>query len=151
MEEAHRVHVRVAGLVEFQVQSAEYVDVVDLERKTCTCLKWEILGIPCCHVLASIKVRNWDPYVFCKHWYLSSVYRTTYNEVLHATWDSKQWEHTIPIRVLPPQATKQPGHKKKRIRTEDLGRQGRVVTYSNYKERGHNRGVCRNPPRDVIC
>ena len=33
-EEARRLHVCVAGLVEFHVQSAEYVDVVDLERKT---------------------------------------------------------------------------------------------------------------------
>lgn len=66
-EEARRLHVRVAGLVEFQVQSAEYVDVVDLERKTCTCRKWDILGIPCAHALASMRVRNYDPYEFCEH------------------------------------------------------------------------------------
>ena len=35
MEETRRVHVCVAGLVEFQVQSAKYVDAVDLERRTC--------------------------------------------------------------------------------------------------------------------
>ena len=39
MEEARRVHVGVAGLVEFQVQFAEYVDVVDLERRICMCQK----------------------------------------------------------------------------------------------------------------
>ena len=33
MEESHRLHIRVAGLVEFQVQSAEYIDVVNLECK----------------------------------------------------------------------------------------------------------------------
>ena len=37
MEEARRVHVRVAGLIEFQVRSVEYVDDVDLERRICTC------------------------------------------------------------------------------------------------------------------
>lgn len=109
MEETRRVHVRVAGLVEFQVQSAEYVDVVDLDRRKCTCRKWEILGLPCCHALASMKVRNYDPYEFHEHQYLSSVYRTTYNEVLHATRDSKHWEDTIQEIVLPPRATKQPG------------------------------------------
>ena len=45
MEEACGVHVHVAGLVEFQVQSAEYVDVVDLEKKSCTCHKWEVIGL----------------------------------------------------------------------------------------------------------
>ena len=72
MEEARRVRVQVAGLVEFQVQSVEYVDIVDLECKTCTCRKWEILGIPCCHALASMKDRNYDPYEFCEHWYLQA-------------------------------------------------------------------------------
>ena len=46
MDEARRLHVCVASIIEFQVQSAEYVDVVDLEQKSYTCWKWEILGIP---------------------------------------------------------------------------------------------------------
>ena len=68
-EEARRLHVLVAGLVEFQVHSTEYVDFIDLERKTCTCLKWEILGISCAHALSSMRVRNYDPYEFCEQWY----------------------------------------------------------------------------------
>ena len=88
-EEARRIHVCVAGLVEFQVQSAEYVDVVILECKTCTCWKWEILRILFSLALASMRVKNYDPYEFCEYWYLSSVYRTTYGEVLHATFDCK--------------------------------------------------------------
>lgn len=147
MDEARRLHVRVAGIVEFQVQSAEYVDVVDLERKSCTCRKWEILGIPCCHAIAAMKMRNYDPYEFCEHWYFASTYRTTYSEVIHATRDSKQWEHTAELRVIPPMSSKQPGRpKKNRIRTEDIGRVRRAVTCSNCKGRGHNRGSCRNPP-----
>ena len=122
MEEAHRVHVLVAGLVEFQVQSVEYVDVVDLDQRICRCWKWEILGIPCCHALAAMKVRNYDPYKFCEHWYLSRMYRLTYSGLIHATLDNKQWEHTSDVRVLPPRATKQPGYpRKKRLRNEDSG------------------------------
>ena len=68
-EEAHRLHVRVASLVEFQVQSAEYEDVVDFERKTCTCRKWVILSILCAHALSSMRVRNYDLYEFCEQWY----------------------------------------------------------------------------------
>ena len=45
IEEAYRVHIHVAGLVKFQVQSAKYVEVVDLEWRTCICSKWEILGL----------------------------------------------------------------------------------------------------------
>ena len=139
MEEARRVHVSVAGLIDFQVQSAENVDVIDLERKTCTCRKWGILGILCSHALASMRVKNYGPYELCEHWYLSSVYHTTYSEVLHSTHDRKQWEYTFNERVLPPQATKQPGRpKKNRIRTKDRSHQRRVVTCCSCKERGHN-------------
>ena len=62
-EEAQRLHVRVAGLVEFQVQFANYVDIV-LNRWTCTCRKWEVLGIPCSHAITSMRVRKYNPYYF---------------------------------------------------------------------------------------
>ena len=65
MEEARKLHVRVP--VEFQVQWAKYVDVVDLEKKSCKCRKWEVIGLPCCHALASMKVQNVNPYDFCEH------------------------------------------------------------------------------------
>ena len=147
MDEACQLHVRVVGIVEFQAQSAKYVDVVDLERKSCTCRKWEILGIPCYHALAAMKMRNYYPYEFCGHWYFASMYRTMYSEVLHAIRDSKQWEHTTELRVLPPMASKQPGcHRKNKIRIEDIGRIRRTVTCSNCKGRVHNRRSCRNPP-----
>ncbi|KAJ8627876.1 hypothetical protein MRB53_021183 [Persea americana] len=35
-EETRRLHVRVAILVEFQVQSAAFIDIVDLEQKKCS-------------------------------------------------------------------------------------------------------------------
>ena len=100
-----------------------------------------------------MRVRNSDSYEFCEQWYQSSVYRMMYSEVLHATRDSKQWDHTSDERVLPPRATKQPGQpKKNRLRTEDRGRQRRVVTCGNCKERGHNDNVVaihRRKPEDA--
>ena len=147
IEEARRLHVRVAGLVEFQVQSPNYVDIVHLDRRTCTCRKWEVLGIPCSHAIASMRVRKYNPYDFCDNWYLTSVLQATYKEVIHATRDSKQREHNSNERVLPPLASRQPGRpKENRIRTEDRYRQHRVFTCSNCNERGHNRQSCRNPP-----
>ena len=81
-EEAQRLHVHVAGLVEFQVQSANYVDIVHLDRRTCTCRKWEVLGIPCSHAITSIRVRKYNPYDFCDNWYLTSVLQAMYNKVI---------------------------------------------------------------------
>ena len=65
-EESRRVHVRVAGLEEFQIQSTEFIDVVDLDQR-CTCRKWELLGIPCSHTLAAMQMRKLNLYDFCEH------------------------------------------------------------------------------------
>lgn len=46
MEEAHKLHVCYAGLVKFQVQLAEDVDVVDVRKQSCTYHKREVVGIP---------------------------------------------------------------------------------------------------------
>lgn len=41
---------------EFQVMHFTDLLIVNLERKTCSCKKWEITGVPCCHVIACT---NW--------------------------------------------------------------------------------------------
>ncbi|XXG86332.1 hypothetical protein AAC387_Pa11g1249 [Persea americana] len=147
MEESRRLIVRVAALNEYQVQSAEFVDVVNLDSRSCSCHKWDVIGIPCCHVVAAMKARNMNPYDYCERWYFTSTYQKTYSDVIHATRDRKQWEQQIVTgRVLPPMASKQLGRpKKSRIQVEDRLRQRRVVTCSSCGERGHNRGSCKNP------
>ena len=138
----------VAALNEYQVQSVEFVDVVNLDRRSCSCRKWDVIGIPCCHAVAAMEALNMNPYDYCEQWYLTSTYQKTYNDIIHATRDRKQWEqHIITGRVLPPLASKQPGRlKKSRIRVENRHRQRRVVTYSCCGERGHNHGSCKNLP-----
>ncbi|KAJ8624324.1 hypothetical protein MRB53_032854 [Persea americana] len=87
----------------------EYVDVVLLDKHSCTCQKWDVLGILCSHALAVIEARGLDPYDFCQHWFSRDTYRQTYSHVLHATRDIRQWEERSNVRVLPPHVRRQPG------------------------------------------
>ncbi|OAY67504.1 hypothetical protein ACMD2_20958 [Ananas comosus] len=41
----------------FQVIAADRTDVVDLSKKTCSCKRWDIDGIPCNHAMAAISFR----------------------------------------------------------------------------------------------
>ena len=82
--------VRVAALNEYQVQSAEFVDVVNLDSRSCSCRKWDVIGIPCCHAIAAMKARNMNPYDYCEQWYLTITYQKTYNAIIHAIHDRKQ-------------------------------------------------------------
>ena len=79
-----------------------YVDVVNLECRSCSCRRWEVMGIPCSHAMATMKVQNIDPYDYCEHWYQTPMYQMTYSEVLHVTSDRKQWSHTLANAFFPP-------------------------------------------------
>lgn len=43
----------------FQVDYMKWGFIVDIQKRTCTCMEWELTGIPCCHAIASlIKIRK---------------------------------------------------------------------------------------------
>ncbi|XP_021747734.1 uncharacterized protein LOC110713593 [Chenopodium quinoa] len=52
--------------------------VVNLEAKTCTCRKWDMLGIPCCHAVACVFFANKEAEQFVHPCYRREVYLTSY-------------------------------------------------------------------------
>ncbi|KAL6272589.1 hypothetical protein ACE6H2_023281 [Prunus campanulata] len=48
--------------------------VVDLERHTCTCRKWDLCGIPCSHSMAAIAKTEKSPYDFLHSLYKRGAY-----------------------------------------------------------------------------
>ena len=42
----------------FEVKNGLQNFIVDLENRTCTCRKWDITGIPCCHAISCIFCRK---------------------------------------------------------------------------------------------
>ncbi|XXG64962.1 hypothetical protein AAC387_Pa05g2780 [Persea americana] len=143
-EHARKLGVRAANPTEIEVHSSEYVDVVHLDRRSCTRRRWELLGIPFLHAVAALK-GGLDPYDNYEHWFTSDMYRKTYNFVILGTRDMNQWDLRTGSHVLPPHGKRQAGRtKKNRILTEDRGRN--KVTCSRCKQKGHNRQTCCNPP-----
>ncbi|KAJ8624202.1 hypothetical protein MRB53_032732 [Persea americana] len=90
-EASWRLQCWQAGELEFQVLSAEYTDVVHLDRRSCICHKWDLLAILCSHGIYAIKLKRYDQCDFSEHWFSSDCYQATYNDVIHATRDRKQW------------------------------------------------------------
>ena len=91
-ETSRRLQCWQVGKEEFQVLSLEYTNVVHLNLRSCTCCKWDLLGIPCSHGLCAIKLKRYNPYNFCEHWFSNDCDRATYNDVIHAMRDKKQWD-----------------------------------------------------------
>ncbi|XP_074375311.1 uncharacterized protein LOC141717097 [Apium graveolens] len=124
--------------------------VVDLVKKTCTCRKWELTGIPCYHACACIALRNetWDHYI--SEWYKKEMYFKLYNTTLDPIVGPDFWEDTPEPKPLPPNVKIPTGRpKKKRNTTNDvpkdptkMSRKNTVVHCNYCKAQGHNWRSC---------
>ncbi|XP_077237210.1 uncharacterized protein LOC143878882 [Tasmannia lanceolata] len=132
---------------EYEVISSTNTDHVDLEKRTCMCGLFQIMGLPCGHAIAAMGVNKLDKYRYCQDWFLASTYRTTYEEVIHPTLDRTQWpepSHVLEV-VLPPRIRRQPGRPKK-VRMERGLQFGEHHNCKSCGEPEHNKRTCKNPP-----
>lgn len=56
--------------------------VVNLETRTCTCRKWDMVGIPCCHAVACIFFLHQNAEDYVDNWYRKDVYMKAYAGLL---------------------------------------------------------------------
>ena len=56
--------------------------MVDLGAKTCSCMCWALCGIPCPHVIASIKEMSFEIFDFVH----PSLLKSTYVQVYDLVW-----------------------------------------------------------------
>ncbi|XP_021736277.1 uncharacterized protein LOC110702843 [Chenopodium quinoa] len=71
--------------------------VVNLESRSCTCKKWDMLGIPCCHAVASIYFLGKEPELFVDKCY----YRDTYLLVYAGSIPPIEGERHWPVASMP--------------------------------------------------
>ncbi|GFZ20794.1 hypothetical protein Acr_28g0014990 [Actinidia rufa] len=80
-------HVLVATLLsEFEAEVQESCaekQVVDLKLGTCTCLEWQMTGIPCRHGCCAIALAHMDVYQCVADWYKREMQELIYAEVMH--------------------------------------------------------------------
>lgn len=58
--------------------------VVDFEKKSCTCRKWDLTGIPCPHVMCCIAKEQRELTQYVDDCYTKETYLKAYSEVIHA-------------------------------------------------------------------
>ncbi|XP_017426226.1 uncharacterized protein LOC108334801 [Vigna angularis] len=92
--------------------------VVNLDQNLCTCRKWAITGVPCCHSLAAMKFLNLDAEDFIPCCFRKSTYKEIYSSIVHPINGNKMWEITLYVDVLPPPKRILHGRPKKKRRLE---------------------------------
>jgi len=143
--EARDVTVVVASGVLFEVFELEKRFVVDVEKRTCTCGKWQIEKLPCKHGCACIETLHQNVYDYCDPHFRVDAYRQTYSGVLYpipndGTYPTRGTESDF---VHPPDVRRLPGRPKtKRFASQVESSNVRCGLCKKY---GHNRRTCREP------
>ncbi|XP_021776384.1 uncharacterized protein LOC110740211 [Chenopodium quinoa] len=135
--------------------------VVNLNKNTCICFKWELNGIPCADAWACIIKKRERPEAYVHECYTKSTYLKAYTPSIKPLRGVKQWERSDMVQPLPPLMRKMPGRpslkkrKKEQGEVKDSGaikRPKRVFKCSKCGQTGHYATKCKNPlaptPRD---
>ncbi|XP_021729979.1 uncharacterized protein LOC110696947 [Chenopodium quinoa] len=86
--------------------------VVDLERRSCTCRKWDMLGIPCCHAVASIYFLGKEPELFVDKCYYRDTYLSVYVGSIPPIQGERHWP-VVSMPIDPPPIKIGPGRPRK--------------------------------------
>lgn len=134
--------------------------VVDIEKKVCSCRKWQLRGIPCVHAVAT----NWkmalsgdavesiESWVHEVHWL--DTWKKMYNFKVEPINGFIMWpKSSIPTTITPPKHHTPVGRPKKNRRKDaeessvvkgsKLSRAGRTTTCEKCGQLGHNQRTCK--------
>ncbi|WVZ25271.1 hypothetical protein V8G54_003815 [Vigna mungo] len=83
--------------------------VVNVEKRDCSCRKWTVTGIPCCHAITTMRFLNNNPEDFISLWFKTSTYGETYNPIIFPLNGPHLWQRTSYPDILPPPKRVLPG------------------------------------------
>ncbi|KAL6138534.1 hypothetical protein ACLB2K_063815 [Fragaria x ananassa] len=125
--------------------------VVDIQRRTCACRRWNLTGIPCKHAVSAIHFMREKPEDYMDSCYLKKTYIATYSHTIQPVNGMDLWMPSNELAILPPQYTRQPGRPKTK-RNKDaaekendgpkLGRRQRSLKCETCRRLGHNSKTC---------
>ncbi|XP_074348731.1 uncharacterized protein LOC141687379 [Apium graveolens] len=75
---------------------------VNLQRRSCSCRVWDLLGIPCCHGVTAIQEARKNPIDYVHSCYLKETYMQTYSYCMDVIRGEDFWEDVEGDLVLPP-------------------------------------------------
>lgn len=142
----HRI---VVGVVTYN----RVIDItVDLISHTCSCLAWQMSGIPCAHACAAIKLVHGNVYEFVDDCYKLATQQKIYASMMRpvATHDCPHPQSPTVTSMLtetflkPPTTKRRPG-RPKRKRIESQFQDKRSYHCGRCNEAGHTVKTCQNP------
>ena len=134
----------------FRINSEGIEFIVDLKKRTCDCLEFQLDELPCPHAIAAINKRYLLKSDYCSNWYSRETWLKTYEGHVNTVGDQKSWD--IPQNVQseitkPPDVEILQGRRQKKRHipvTESVP--FKSTKCSRCKQVGHNRTTCLSSP-----
>nr|KYP63698.1 hypothetical protein KK1_018277 [Cajanus cajan] len=108
------------GNLKFEVTHSMLPDkfIVDLACRSCSCNFWDLVGIPCRHVVAAITYKCEDPEQYVHRYYLRETYVKCYDQTISPINGPDKWPRVEEEEILPPLFKRGPGRSKMLRRKE---------------------------------
>nr|XP_016479276.1 PREDICTED: uncharacterized protein LOC107800598 [Nicotiana tabacum] len=124
--------------------------IVDLKKRTCNCLEFQLDKLPCPHAIDVINKRYLQKSDYCSKWYSRETWFKTYEGHVNTVADQNAWD--IPQNIeseitKPPDVEILQGRRQKKRHipaTESVPLKS--TKCSRYKQIGHNRTTCLYSP-----
>ncbi|XP_070017554.1 uncharacterized protein [Nicotiana sylvestris] len=81
----------------FRINSEGIKFIMDLKKRTCDCLEFQLDELPCPHAIAAINKRYLLKSDYCSNWYSRETWLKTYEGHVNTVGDQKSWD--IPQNV----------------------------------------------------
>uniref|UniRef100_A0A2N9EMB4 SWIM-type domain-containing protein n=1 Tax=Fagus sylvatica TaxID=28930 RepID=A0A2N9EMB4_FAGSY len=107
-----------AGNGNFEVCCGAVQYTVNLKEKNCTCKRWDLSGVPCCHAISCIFYQREAAEDYVDQCYKISTYVACYDPIVMPINGPDMWEATGLAPVEPPRIRRPPGRPKKLRRRE---------------------------------
>ncbi|KAL5709259.1 hypothetical protein ACHQM5_019969 [Ranunculus cassubicifolius] len=65
---------------------------VDTEKMTCTCVQWQLSGIPCIHAVAVLLPKSVQWAEYCSRFYSVEAFKDTYKGYIFPLDNTEDWE-----------------------------------------------------------
>ncbi|XP_019224283.1 PREDICTED: uncharacterized protein LOC109205971 [Nicotiana attenuata] len=135
----------------FRINSEGIEFIVDLKKRTCDCLEFQLDELPCPHAIAAINKRYLQKFEYCSNWYSREAWLKTYEGHVNTVGDQKSWD--IPQNVQS-EITKPPDveilqgrrQKKRHIPATESSVPFKSTKCSRCKQVGNNRTTCLSSP-----
>ncbi|XP_052626786.1 uncharacterized protein LOC111891964 [Lactuca sativa] len=125
--------------------------MVDLDGRHCTCRLWDLAGIPCVHVIATINYIQQTPDEYIDHMFSKEQFLKCYSANISLVNGSNLWPQTEFIKPLPPVPRRMPGRPKVNRRRHVTENDGREAVPMPPKKKGRPRKKVQSDPNQASC